>query len=239
MRFALNHDLDAGQLARRFADSGRLRIDGFLEGDTAERLHAALRARTDWVQVVNSGDKTFELTRETRAGMAADQLRALDEAVYATARNGFQYRYESIRVPDDAAARAASDDVVAAFAEWMSGGVARDFLRHVTGEAGIDFADAQATAYAPGDFLTGHDDAVAGKNRHAAYVLGLSPDWRLEWGGLLLFHGADGMDAEAFPPRFNCLNIFRVPQLHSVSEVTRAAAWRRYAITGWLRGSPA
>ena len=99
----------------------------------------------------------------------------------------------------------------------------------------VAFADAQATAYAPGDFLTGHDDAVGGKKRLAAYVFGLTPVWRVEWGGLLLFHGSDGDVDAGLAPRFNTLNVFAVPQTHSVSMVTRAAPSRRYSITGWLR----
>ena len=108
-------------------------------------------------------------------------------------------------------------------------------LRDVTGEDRIAFADAQATAYAPGDFLTGHDDAVGGKKRLAAYVFGLTPVWRVEWGGLLLFHGSDGDVDAGLAPRFNTLNVFAVPQTHSVSMVTREAPSRRYSITGWLR----
>jgi SM-20-related protein len=111
-----------------------------------------------------------------------------------------------------------------------------DFLRVVTGKKGIDFADAQATAYGPGHFLTAHDDEVAGKQRHAAYVFNLTPVWRVDWGGLLLFHGADGHVSRGFTPSFNALNIFAVPQPHSVSMVAPFAANRRYSVTGWLRG---
>ena len=103
----------------------------------------------------------------------------------------------------------------------------------MTGAADIAFADAQATAYAPGDFLTAHDDNVAGKARRAAYVLGLTPGWRTDWGGLLLFH----RDSTAWVPRFNTLNLFGVPQPHSVSQVASFAGNRRYAVTGWLRAS--
>jgi Rps23 Pro-64 3,4-dihydroxylase Tpa1-like proline 4-hydroxylase len=117
----------------------------------------------------------------------------------------------------------------------MSQAPARDFLRQVSGRRELAFVDAQATAYAPGDFLTAHDDDVAGKHRLAAYVFGLTPVWRAEWGGLLLFHDAQGDIERGFTPRFNTLNLFAVPQLHSVSLVSRAAPHRRYAITGWLR----
>ncbi|WP_370521575.1 2OG-Fe(II) oxygenase family protein [Novosphingobium sp. ERN07] len=232
IRFALNPDIDAPALAEQFARHGRVQVKNFLTPDCAEALHLLLRERGDWVQVLNSNGKVFELSRQTRAEMTPAACADLDNAIYAQARSGFQYRYESIRVPDGADARAVSDDPLAAFAEWMSTGEARDLLRQIVGVDAIAFADAQATAYAPGDFLTGHDDAVTGKNRHAAYVMNLTPVWRTEWGGLLLFHEPE---VRGFAPAFTTLNMFRVPQMHSVSEVTRAAAYRRYSITGWLR----
>lgn len=235
--FAINPQLDVKSIADEFAARGRVRIGGFLSRESATFLHTMLRERSDWLQVLNSGEKLFELPRATRAAMTAAQSSALDETVYAGAREGFQYRYESIRVPDDATARRASTDPLAAFALWMSRPPTLDFLKAVTRQRQIRFADAQATAYAPGDFLTGHDDAFVGKNRHAAYVLGLTPVWREEWGGLLLFHQRAPDGIEGLCPRFNSLDVFRVPQLHSVSEVSRAAAYRRYSITGWLRGA--
>lgn len=231
---SINPALDATELAQAFSVHGRVQIPAFLDPADAEALFGQLRYREDWIQVVNSGEKLFELSRQTRAEMSDDQRSALDVAVYAGARNGFQFRYETIRVPDDQPSRDASDDPLAVLATFLSSDPARELLRTVTAEPDITFADAQATAYAPGDFLTAHDDAVAGKRRKAAYVFGLTPQWRPEWGGLLLFHD-DERVAEGFVPAFNTLNLFRVPQRHSVSEVSRAAPYRRYSVTGWLR----
>jgi len=235
--FRLSPELDRAGLARTFAAHGRVQIAGLIADDGAERLFQQLGARGDWAQVINSGDKVFDLDRETRAGMSEAQAQALDEAVYAGARTGFQHRYEAIRVPDAAAECEASSDLVAKFALWLSNGEPRDLLREVTGVDAVDFADAQATAFGPGDMLTAHDDEVAGKQRHAAYVFGLTPQWRTEWGGLLLFHTASGDVEHGLLPRFNTLNLFKVPRLHSVSMVNRAAAYRRYSITGWLRST--
>jgi SM-20-related protein len=233
--FQLNPALDRATLTCTFAARRRVQIRDFLAPDSAAELHAHLRSREDWKQVLNSDDKVFDLDRPTRAGMSAEHIGALDDAVYAGARIGFQYRFETIRMPDDDQARAARDDLLTRFARWLSDGEARELLRQVVGQTGIDFVDAQGTAYSPGDFLTSHDDAVEGKGRLAAYVYNLTPQWRPEWGGLLLFHDEHGDIDQGLTPRFNVLNIFAVPQMHSVSIVSRAAPFRRYSITGWLR----
>jgi SM-20-related protein len=235
--FRLNPALDTATLAAEYRRDGRVRIADFLHPDDAEALRRHLVGRDDWRQVMNSGDKVFELNRPTLGSMDATKRAALDDAVMAGARTGFQYRYESIRVPDGAAGRRDAAGLLTAFAEWMSGTVALTLLRDVIGAPDLVFADAQGTAYAPGDFLTAHDDAVAGKDRRAAYVFGLNPRWRPEWGGLLLFH--DGIDrVSGVSPAFNTLDLLSVPQPHSVSYVTRAAPSRRYSVTGWLRAQP-
>lgn len=235
--FRLNPALDVERLRAEFAERRRVQIDGFLAPECAALLLGELRARDDWRQVVNSGANVYDLDRATREHMPPHAAAALEEAVYAGARTGFQHRYEAIRVPDDEIERHASGDPLAAFATFMSGGEARDLLRLVTSLEEIELADAQATAYAPGDFLTAHDDAVEGKDRLAAYVLSLSAGWRVEWGGLILFHDDHGLSIDGLVPRFNTLNLFAVPQVHSVSIVSRAAPYRRYSVTGWLRAS--
>lgn len=235
-RFELNPELDVELLADRFRTQGRIHIPRFLAEEGAERLHQALRQREDWCLIINQDEKSFDLDRRSQAELTAEQRDALDAAVYAGARYGFQFRFESIRVPDGEAERAAMDDPLARFASFLSSPEVVGLLRRITGKPEIEFADAQATAYSPGHFLTAHDDEIAGKKRHAAYVFNLTPVWRVDWGGLLLFHGADGHVDQAFTPSFNALNIFAVPQPHSVSMVAPFAANRRYSITGWLRG---
>ena len=233
--FVLAQRSDTRLLVRRFAETGIVAIPGILGEETANGLHAMLRGRDDWKQVIGGETSLVELDRPTRAGMSEEQRNQLDQAVYAGARTGFQFRYETLRVPDGAAERSASADPLAAFAGWWSSEAVLGLLRQITGMPRIAFADMQGTAYAPGDFLTGHDDDVAGKNRLAAYVLNLTPQWRTEWGGLLAFHDDFSPEVLALSPAFNRLNLFKVPRRHSVTEVTRAAAYRRYAITGWLR----
>ncbi len=233
----LHPAIDTTMLARTFARDRRVRISPFLVEEDAEALSASLRGRSDWRLVINQQDKLFELDREAQGALSATARSQLDDAVFAAGRYDFQYRYEAIRVPDDTAERQRSSDPLAGFASFLSSGKVRDLLRAITGQPQIAFADAQATAYSPGHFLTAHDDEVSGKNRLAAYVYNLSPTWRIDWGGLLLFHDDEGHVAQGLAPSFNALNLFAVPQPHSVSLVSPSAAFRRYSVTGWLRAS--
>jgi Rps23 Pro-64 3,4-dihydroxylase Tpa1-like proline 4-hydroxylase len=233
VEFALHPALDLDAARATFARDRRVQLAPFLSDASAAALAEDLAVREDWTLVLNAGDKTFEIDRAGQAALSEAQRAGLDARINAAARDGFQFRFESIRVPDDDDARAALDTPLAAFTRFLSSESVRTALRHVTDVRAIDFADAQATRYQAGDFLTGHDDDVAGKHRHAAYVLGLSPRWRTEWGGLLLFH--DGSTVEGWAPQFNALSLFAVPQPHSVSIVTPFAGAPRVSVTGWLR----
>ena len=233
--FRINRELDVAALSRTYQAEGRVRVENLLEEGPLELLDYFQRSR-DWIHVINTEDGVLELDRDDKAAMNPEQWSAIEAQAHERARHGFQYRYEALRVPEQHEL-GEERDLVAEFARLMGSTAMVDLLRAITGTSGLAFTDGQATAYGHGDFLTGHDDDVAGKGRIAAYVYGLTPGWRIEWGGLLLFHGERERSAAALAPRFNTLDLFAVPQQHSVSLVTPAAAHRRFAVTGWLRAS--
>ena len=226
--------LDWTALSDVLEEHGHVTVDDFLPASIANRLSAHLKQRQDWRWVLNSRERILELTRAQMSSLDSRAKSQLDDACYLAARTGFQFRYETIRTPDAARERMQSNDPLAALAERFCEGAMRAGFSRLLQRQDLSFADMQATAFGPGDFLTGHDDVIEGKRRVAAYVLNLSPIWRLEWGGLLIFHDANGI-GRCFSPRFNRLHVFKVGQLHSVSEVTRAAPLRRYSLTGWFR----
>lgn len=231
----LNPELDVAAHAETYRARGRVRIVDLLLRDDAARLHDYLDAQQDWWHLINTPDGVLEFDRCDRARMGAKRRKALDDTVFEGARTGFQYRYEGLRVPDDPEQPENDDDLLGVFARLMSSAPMLTMLRRVTGHDAITFSDGHATAYGPGDFLTGHDDDVPGKNRLAAYVYGLTPIWRPEWGGILMFHERASALVTGHVPSFNTLDLFSVPQRHSVSIVTPSAPHRRYAVTGWLR----
>ena len=219
---------------REYADRGRVRIPGFLPDDAAHELHAFLE-QAPWWRTFNQGDRTWDLGPDSLAVLTPQQEADLDAAIHAGAREDFQYVYETVRVSEDAAERAGRALPVDALIEALNSPAALAMWRTITGVEEVAFVDGQATRYLPGHFLTRHDDDVQGKNRIAAYVFNLCPGWRPEWGGLLQFHDEDGEVTGAMVPGFNVLNLFRVPQSHSVSLVAPFAPAPRYAVTGWVR----
>jgi Rps23 Pro-64 3,4-dihydroxylase Tpa1-like proline 4-hydroxylase len=233
--FRLNPALDVYALAAEFNATGRVSIDTFLELECAEALARHLEDRDDWLQIMNAGNQVFELPERRWSELDEPTRDRLDTLVHESARSGFQYRYDAIRVPDDADARETRGTLLDQFAAFLSSDSVVEVFRAITGADDLAFADAQATRYRPGHFLTAHDDEVEGKYRRAAYVLSLTEVWRIEWGGLLLFHHFDEREVQGFAPAFNSLRLFSVPVRHSVSHVPPYADASRVSITGWLR----
>jgi len=233
-RFRINPDLDVAALAHAYARDGRVRVYGLLS-EGAEYLHDYLDTNPHWVKLIKQQEGVLGLDAEARARLTADEWAHIEAEAHRRARFDFQYRYEGIRLPERENLQEAEESTpITEFAHLMQSAEMLDLLEAITGQRG-GFTDGFATAYGPGDFLTGHDDDVAGKNRLAAYVYGLTKGWRIEWGGLLLFHGPHERTVSGLAPRFNTLDLFSVPQQHSVTLVTPAAPHRRYAVTGWLR----
>jgi SM-20-related protein len=237
--FALDSGLDPAVLAELFSRSGRLQGTQFLTPDSAQALYRELSESDAWRLAVNRGEQIIDFKPEALAAFTAEDWAKLRKAIALGGRYSFQFCYETIRLPKPGEDRPSAPPLLTEFTEFMSSPAVIAFMREVTGADDIDFADAHASRYHPTHFLSAHDDQMEKMGRRAAYVLNLTPEWRPDWGGLLLFHDAQGNIIRGFTPGFNVLNLFRVPQPHSVSWVTPLAAQPRYAVTGWLRaGEP-
>jgi Rps23 Pro-64 3,4-dihydroxylase Tpa1-like proline 4-hydroxylase len=229
--FHINPELDLAALRRAYQDAGRVRIYGLLDEGAVE-LYEHLVARTDWLHAFATDRGVVKLTATEKAGLSAKRWREMEAQAHERSRRAFQYRYEAVRLPQPE--EATGDDPLCSFARFLHGGSMTSFLESVTGLTGFTFSEGQATAFGSGDFLTGHDDGVEGRGRLAAMVFGLTPQWRPDYGGLLIFPDDQDRSFCGNVPRFNSLDIFRVPMQHSVSIVTPAAPHRRVSITGWL-----
>ncbi len=235
----LNPGLDPQLISRVYRATGRVHIPDFFEPTTAARIHHCIANETPWQYVLFDGKENLEMTVASLAELAeTDRARVLT-ATDRVATRDFSYRYANFRIFENWERGLHGDSFLMRVLEFLNGPEFIALMRGVTGDATIDYADAQATLYRSGDFLSCHNDNVAGKNRRVAYVLNFTPEWRPDWGGLLAFPDRFGHLSEAYTPAFNALNLFRVPMLHSVTQLSSFAAAPRYSITGWLRHRPA
>lgn len=235
----INPRLDVALIARVYRAVGRVHVPDFLDPDCAGRIHRALAEETPWRTVLFDGHEHRELDAATFAHLPAPERHALAARVDSAAMRGFAYRYSVFRLYENWQRGLYRDAWLMRVLGFLNSPPFLGLMRRIRGDAAIGYADAQATKYAAGDFLTRHDDRVDGKDRRTAYVLGFTPDWVTDWGGQLAFPDAQGHLSEAYAPAFNAINLFRVPMLHAVTQVSSFAAGPRYSITGWLRQRPA
>ena len=233
----LNPALDAAAHAAAYARDGYVQVRDLLPADAAEALALTLETAVDWDLFLSSPSGPEVLNREQLGAMGREAIARRLAEVDARARDGFAYRY--LGYPMITAYLTGRDPghPLHALLEFLNSPELLGFARSVTSEPGVIKADAQATYYRPGDYLTLHDDTGVGERR-ASHTLGFSRSWRADWGGQHPFHGPDGEIVRGLMPGFNVLTLFRTPQWHSVAPVAPYAGGPRLSITGWLRDDP-
>ena len=237
--FALAPGIDRPALRRAYAEKRRIAISPFLVGEAAEALRTHLQDRADWRLAIQPGGSKFvEIEAKDFETMSPAQREALMRAAAPSEPSGFRYLFDQIVVVGNRPDNREPDSPLGRFAAFLSSDEVVDLIRDISGASDIAFAEARATRYRPGHFLTIHDDRHEATHRRVAYTFGLSPVWRPEWGGLLMFHDARHDVEQGLVPRMNALNLFAVPQDHSVSAVAPFAPEPRYSVTGWMRALP-
>ena len=232
-----NPDLDVSAARDAFARTGRARIDNVLEDASAHRLHAVLDGAVPWALAVNDGDEHAEYALADLNALTPRQKTQFNRAVWSRARTRFQYMFYQVAISEAVRKGWNAGHPLLDVNALVNSATALDLARTVTGEGGVRLADAIASCYLAGHFLARHDDIHHRHDRVAAYVLGLTPDWSSDWGGLLQFFDDTGRIVDGFTPGFNTLTLFSVPQAHAVSLVAPWAGGKRLSITGWFRRS--
>ncbi|MBB5212353.1 2OG-Fe(II) oxygenase [Microbulbifer hydrolyticus] len=233
--YHISDSLDIRRYSSDFEKRGFVQISEFLNNESANALWELLESQSEWNLVFNRQGKHVDLSYRDYCSWSEEQKKALNEYIWQSATDTFGYFYKSIPVFDIYKNNILPGNPLNNLYELVNSKPFLSLMRILTGEESIAFADVQATSYDRGHFLKIHDDNVSGKNRVAAYVINLTKNWSPDWGGL--FHLFDGEEnvVGSLVPAFNAINVFKVPQKHSVSYVTPFAATSRYSITGWLR----
>lgn len=236
--FEISPELDRATLASTFARDGRVQIGDVLSTRTAREIHKILAAGTPWGISWQAGaEQPRHVRPEALSLMPRQEHEAIGAKVSAAMRgDGYAFLYSAFPMLDAYKGKWDEGGVHDLLLEHFNDAPFLDLIREVAAMPDLIKADAQATLYAPGQFLATHDDSDAVEGRRVAYVLNLTQgEWRPDWGGYLLFYDDRGDVVAGYRPRFNTLNMFAVPQSHSVSYVPPFSPVGRFAITGWAR----
>ena len=235
--FQINPAIDRAAHAEAFAAEGRVQVRDFLTEDAARTIHRVLSRETPWGLAWRAGADGPHALRRRDLAARQQELGAITGKI-ANAMRGGDYAFAYAQYPMLLAYKEqwGEHEALDLLMEHINDEPLLGLVRAVTGIDALIKADAQATLYAPNHFLAVHDDSHVEQSWQVAYVMNFcAEDWRPDWGGYLLFYDEDGDVVAGFRPRFNALNLFRVPQRHSVSYVPSFAPVARFAITGWFR----
>lgn len=237
--FDLNPALDRSALAARFAATSRVQVHNVLTDASARELQIVLARGTEWGMAVGAGEHSPRSFRaaETRTPQGQQDLQqAAKNAEDHTARGQYGFRFSHYPILTAVQEGWAPGSPHEVLLEHLNAPAFMQLAREVTGIDSLFKADGQATLFGPGHYLGRHIDSHVAEGWEVAYVLNLArDDWHPDWGGYLLFLNEEGDVTEGFRPRFNALNLFRVPQAHLVSYIPSFAPIGRMAVTGWLR----
>lgn len=221
-----------------FKTSGRLHIPDILTPAASRVMHQILSATQEWTRSIHLHEgQDVDLPVSELDQMSDSERVAFERSLTASSSDSLQYVFDTVRISAAITdGRPVSAPMVAVHRFVNSAPFLR-FVSQVSGMTDLAFADVMATRYLRGHFLTAHGDENPRERRRLAYVLNMTPQWRADWGGILMFLDDDGHVAEGYVPAFNALNLFSVPQTHAVSLVSHLASTPRLSVTGWIHAA--
>lgn len=225
---------DWAALGETLRQQGRLQVQDFFTDETAEYLHKIHAENQDWYLAYNEGNNYYESSMQQLQALNTQQRQQFMNNIYARARSQFQYVFFQYYISQAIKLGEQPGHPMHEFHRLMNSDSSLEVLRTLTGETAVREVDSYASNYAPGHFLTAHDDRHATHDRVAAYVVSMTKIWDKNWGGHLAFFDDAGNVTDAFIPSFNTLNIFLVPQMHAVQQVASFAGATRSSYLGWL-----
>ncbi|MFT7460290.1 MAG: SM-20-related protein [Planctomycetota bacterium] len=230
----INPDLKLEEYSKILQNKRRLQIPNFFTKASAEYLYQLIVENKDWYLAYNEGKQYFESSMEQVQALTPEQRQQFMNAVYARAQTQFQYVFNQYYITQAIELNEQPGHPMHQLHHFINSEDTLEFMRKLTGELSIKRADSYATLYAPGHFLTEHDDRHARHDRVVAYTFGMTKNWRQNWGGHTAFFDAKGNIEEAYIPSFNTLIIFLIPQAHAVQQVAPFAGGSRTSYIGWL-----
>ena len=232
----LNPELDLTALGAEWQARRKMQVRNIFDEATAKRIERLMLNETPWGMCFNQGERIATLRDTDIKGLTQEQWGQIGDMVAEGAARGYQYIYDVYMIVPDYFDASRPWSPWFALLEYFNSPAFLDFARELTGDDKIVWADANPSRFQPGHFLMRHWDDAPGKDRRIAFVLNFTAQWGGDWGGYLQFYDADANIELAYKPAFNVMNLFAIPQDHSVGMVAPFAQAPRLSIAGWFRG---
>ena len=225
----INLEQKLAEQYQNFSKVRHARLEDFLQLNSVHQLAEFTSNKVDFSNAFFMGNQNKEATDQEIERLSEAQKQEFYQELYKLAANGIGFLYGRHKITEQ------SDRQLTDILKVLNSDLCLNMVRKITRDETISYADGQVTRYCAGDYLTRHVDNIEGETRRYAYVLGLSPNWHPDWGGLLQFFDADGTPNISLAPQFNSLTVFDVNKVHSVTSVANFSPANRYSITGWFR----
>ena len=234
--FRISPAVDRESLASEFREAPRVRTDVFLDAGTADALFAHLSAHTAWNAYLTDDGRHRKLPANESGGWTGEQEAELLRRAHRSARMGeAAYVHEAFEEAPRGSGDRVGAPLSARFATFVNSAPFLEFASSVCGDLQFRRADAWAVRRRSGHFASYRSarPAVGGQGS-AFYVYHLTPEWRPEWGGSLGFRNTRGAPVAGYPPVFNRLDVFGLPQGHWIDPIASFAGGPSYCFTGGL-----
>lgn len=223
-------------LARSFYGIKRLQIPNFLEPGLAKQLYRDMSSALEWNTFLTAGGRKYLARADMREQHSADQDDEINRRAHENAKTGgFSCVYDvgiqnpGIEDPEIA------DLILPDFLRFLESARFLNFLRLSFDLIDATNVDVEVQRFRPGHFVSYHRAQCppqAVDRCRAIFQYNLTPEWKVDWGGLLTFRGDDGTTIVSYPPNFNTLDVFACPQGHWTTLVTPFSSGHRFTIVG-------
>jgi SM-20-related protein len=229
--------LDVDTLHQEYEETGAVIIKNLLCEDVAEAAYECLKNRVPWefhYRKPHKGEVGIVRPQELQR-MSERDIEKLVPKTVKLKDNDFTFAYCRYTIPTGLEQTPEELIILTRIYRYFNSAEYLKLLGDITGNYEGKEVSSWASCYDRHHHLSIHMDEDFGQGRIAAHVLGLTRDWKKEWGGNFAFCNSKGKAVDVVPPTFNQLVMFKVPRLHLVSPVKPYAQGSRYSLFGWYK----
>lgn len=234
----INKDIDVPALHQEFKQTGAVTIKDLLCSDVAEAAYESLKNRVPWelhYKIPKSKTRITVISAEAALKLTDKEKLKLVPKVLTQKHNDLSFIYGRYTIPTAHEIDSEHSLILTRVIKYFNSREYLQLLGDITGDHSGKEVSAWASRYGPNHHLSLHDDRNWVQGRIAAHVLGLTKNWKKEWGGQFTFCDVKGKPTAYRSPKFNQLTLFKVPRFHLVTKVKPYAKESRYSIFGWYK----